>query len=301
MSTPQSNDQTLTNAKIRIITNSDIRYEGILFKINPDEKTITLKNVKGFGTENRRPEKKVPASELMYEYIVFRSIEIKDLIVLKDEEITEKTTSEPKKEEPKIETKKVQNQDTRQPRNDKPEERSNQTKEHREHREPRDNRQVNRSDQRHNDAYQKRDTRPEVPLKSSQGFQFDKMVNALSDFEKSKLLTSKKYESKYENDDFFDSISSSVGNDRKKEIESFNDRRVDKDTFGIMPKVHFSNNYRGNNDRRGNNSHSGNFTKSQPENSNHRKDNNDDFKKRNNDKRYKNQREDEYEYVRKET
>ena len=109
MKTSQGSDPSMNNARIRIFTNSDIRYEGTLYKINPEEKTITLKGVQSFGTENRRPDRHQPASSLIYEYIVFRSIEIKDLIVLKDEDNYSEKKPEARAEapvpEPKIEKK----------------------------------------------------------------------------------------------------------------------------------------------------------------------------------------------------
>lgn len=239
MSVPPS-DQTLNNAKIRIITNSDIRYEGTLYKINPDEKTITLRNVQSFGTEDRRADKVQPASALIYEYIVFRSIEIKDLIVLKEENIQAEKTTDNKKDEKKNtpqETKSVttpvpQKTDTKVNQPQKKEETTLK---------PNVNKPV--------------ELKTEEPIqnhpvqKSSGVFQFDKMVESLSEFERNKTEKSKKYESKYENDDFFDTISSSVASDKKREIESYNDKRMDRDTFGHVPRIHFTTDYHRNFDK----------------------------------------------------
>lgn len=256
MNEEHSSDPTLNEAKIRIITNSDIRYEGVLYKINPNEKTITLKSVQSFGTENRKLENPMPASSLIYEYIVFRSIEIKDLLVLKDEAETggQSSDSKPKetKEAPKPE---VQSKTTG----------SNVTGKKSEEVPVKTNYVAKPSGQQQQEKQQEKPKietkKPEESKNSNYGqksngpFQFDKMVESLSDFERKKLVISEKYESKYDNDDFFDTISSSVANEKKREIESYNDKRLDKDTFGHVPRIHFSTDYHHNkHDRNSNNS-----------------------------------------------
>jgi protein LSM14 len=64
-----------------LISRSDIRYSGTLHSINSDDSTVSLENVRSFGTEHRKtdPEEFVPASEQLYEYIVFRGTDVKDL------------------------------------------------------------------------------------------------------------------------------------------------------------------------------------------------------------------------------
>ncbi|KAI0407802.1 Scd6-like Sm domain-containing protein [Xylaria palmicola] len=68
-------------SRISLISKSDIRYSGILHEINSEESTVSLENVKSFGTEGRRgnPAEEVAASEQIYEYIVFRGSDVKDL------------------------------------------------------------------------------------------------------------------------------------------------------------------------------------------------------------------------------
>jgi len=68
-------------SKISLISNSEIRYEGILYTINTQESTIALQSVKTFGTEGRKiPE--IPPSSEIYDFIIFRGQDIKDLTVL---------------------------------------------------------------------------------------------------------------------------------------------------------------------------------------------------------------------------
>jgi protein LSM14 len=117
-------------SRISLISRSDIRYEGILVHIDPNESTVYLSNgsstcsysgicwvalasapvsyeflllhpsdipprynhvfayllgsnflVRSYGTEDRQTEKVVPPSAETYEYIIFRSSDIKDLTV----------------------------------------------------------------------------------------------------------------------------------------------------------------------------------------------------------------------------
>lgn len=70
-------------SKISLISKSDIRYEGILHEVDTKASTVALENVKVCGTEDRRKNKEefVPPSDQIYEYIVFRGSDIKDLTV----------------------------------------------------------------------------------------------------------------------------------------------------------------------------------------------------------------------------
>eukprot|EP00437_Effrenium_voratum_P003955 CAMPEP_0181418820 /NCGR_PEP_ID=MMETSP1110-20121109/11757_1 /TAXON_ID=174948 /ORGANISM="Symbiodinium sp., Strain CCMP421" /LENGTH=471 /DNA_ID=CAMNT_0023541821 /DNA_START=122 /DNA_END=1534 /DNA_ORIENTATION=+ len=86
-------------SKISLITTSDMRYEGILCTLNREESTIAVQNVRSFGTEGRtegaRGQHEVPMSNEIYDFIVFRGKDLKDLTVLQELRESQPTRAPP--------------------------------------------------------------------------------------------------------------------------------------------------------------------------------------------------------------
>ncbi|KAL1923163.1 uncharacterized protein VTP21DRAFT_9539 [Calcarisporiella thermophila] len=70
-------------SKISLISRSQIRYVGILHSIDPEKSTVSLAQVRSFGTEGRKgnPAEEIPPSDNLFEFIVFRGADVVDLQV----------------------------------------------------------------------------------------------------------------------------------------------------------------------------------------------------------------------------
>ncbi|KAI8854414.1 Scd6-like Sm domain-containing protein [Chytridium lagenaria] len=69
---------------ISLISTSEVRYVGVLHSVNPVASTVALEQVRSYGTEGRigDPAQEMPGSDRLFEFIVFRGGDIKDLKVL---------------------------------------------------------------------------------------------------------------------------------------------------------------------------------------------------------------------------
>eukprot|EP01006_Ploeotia_vitrea_P033585 TRINITY_DN65592_c10_g4_i1.p1 TRINITY_DN65592_c10_g4~~TRINITY_DN65592_c10_g4_i1.p1 ORF type:complete len:327 (+),score=4.66 TRINITY_DN65592_c10_g4_i1:82-1062(+) len=76
----------LLGSKISLISQQDIRYEGVLFSINAQESSIVLQKVKCYGTEDRETSQFVPINNNLMPFVSFPGNEIKDLFVHEEEQ-----------------------------------------------------------------------------------------------------------------------------------------------------------------------------------------------------------------------
>ena len=87
---------TCVGKRISLISNSDIRYDGTLFQINPNDSTVALKDVMSYGTEGRgNPDAQIPPNPTIQPCVIFAGQDIKDLHVHQDQEPAPKVTSGP--------------------------------------------------------------------------------------------------------------------------------------------------------------------------------------------------------------
>ena len=83
----------LIGQRFSLVSKSQIRYEGILHEINPEQSTIALEEVYSFGTEGRKVDNFIPATQQKYDYIVFRGSDVKDISIVEDQKPKEPETS----------------------------------------------------------------------------------------------------------------------------------------------------------------------------------------------------------------
>lgn len=81
MSSSSDASAPFLGALIWLVSNAQVRYEGILHEIDPHKQTVTLRNVTSKGTEDRQVAVFRPPSNEQYELIVFKGNDINDLSV----------------------------------------------------------------------------------------------------------------------------------------------------------------------------------------------------------------------------
>uniref|UniRef100_A0A914S6F5 Lsm14-like N-terminal domain-containing protein n=1 Tax=Parascaris equorum TaxID=6256 RepID=A0A914S6F5_PAREQ len=74
-----SDQMSCIGCKLSLLSNMDVRYEGILCAVNIEECSVALTKVRCFGTEDRPTANRVAALDDVFEYIIFKSSDIKDL------------------------------------------------------------------------------------------------------------------------------------------------------------------------------------------------------------------------------
>jgi len=68
-------------SRLSLLSKMGVRYEGVLYSVDSKESTISLARVRSFGTEDRQVMNQIPPCDLIFDHIVFKASDIKDLMV----------------------------------------------------------------------------------------------------------------------------------------------------------------------------------------------------------------------------
>ncbi|CAD8109840.1 unnamed protein product [Paramecium sonneborni] len=240
------------NSKVSIITKSEIRYEGTIYQINPQQQTIALKDVRSFGTEGRRPDHEIPPNQQSYDILVFKAAEIKGF----------KTLEENKPEEIKLENVKQENQ-SQQPQIFQPPQNIEQIEQQQ------DSRAQLQNNYPQNQQTKTNGTNPRA-------FNFEEMLQKANEIEK---IKKQEVKPKYNPTSFFDSLSTSTQK-QERITQQRNQNQIDTDTFGNFYKQRQNNNNNNNNGQRRNNNHNNNNYNNK---NNFNNKNNNNYRRKNND------------------
>ena len=228
-----------SNTCVSLISKSSIRYEGTVFSVDEANASITLKGVRVFGTEDRQVEKFIPPSDKVFDYIVFKKANIKEMTMKElKSEIDDpailamgegREAAEEVKEEPKPKEKEeVKEQEQEQPKETKIaprrpyNNRQNQSRNKYYHRNGPHPGDANYLKDRHTKATDKKE-------EEEQG-EFD-YVTATNKFEEEKEQAKETItEVHYNKSDFFDTLTT----DTTRTNERFLDRSINNETFGAI-------------------------------------------------------------------
>lgn len=225
----------LSTYRVSILTNSDIRYEGTLYQVNPDKKNIVLTNVISFGTEGRSRTNEIMGSNVVHDSIVFEGKDIKDLNVIENNPPPPATATN--------------NNNNNEAQNKEPSAPSNQAQDNH-NLEDNNNKQVVQNAEETTKQERKSSAVEEKEEKKNESvFDFQEMNEK---FHKLTLLESKNAEKgfgKYERTSFFDNISNSTTEKNKETREDRqHQNQIDKETFGSdLMQMRKGQKYKGNN------------------------------------------------------
>jgi len=76
-------EQPYIGAPVTLMSSLDVRYEGTLFTIDPNESTVALQSVRCLGTQgaDKDAPNAIPPSDTIYEFIIFRGENIKSISI----------------------------------------------------------------------------------------------------------------------------------------------------------------------------------------------------------------------------